>query len=56
MVVLGGGLLNLPDSFFDGAVRTCYELAGSMMYDRMEIRKSGLGGSAGVQGAAALIE
>ncbi len=56
MVVLGGGLLNLPDSFFDGAARTCYELAGSMMYDRMEIRRSGLGVSAGVQGAAALIE
>jgi glucokinase len=56
MVVLGGGLFNLPGYFFEGAARTCRELAGSMMYDRMEIRKSVLGASAGVLGAAALFE
>jgi glucokinase len=54
MVVLGGGLLNFPGSFFEGAARTCRELAGTMMYDPMEIRKSVLGASEGVLGAAAL--
>lgn len=56
VAVLGGGLLNLPDFFFDGAVRSCYELAGAMMYDRMEIRRGKLGQRAGVLGAAALFE
>ena len=56
MAVLGGGLLNFPGSFFEGAARTCRELAGTMMYDPMEIRKSVLGASAGVLGAAALFE
>jgi glucokinase len=55
-IVLGGGLLNLPDFFFDTAVRTCYDLAGTMMYDRMEIRRSLLGGKAAILGAAALFE
>jgi glucokinase len=55
-VVLAGGLLNLPEYFFEGAVRTCYELAGPMMYDRMEIRRGSLGARAGVLGAAALFE
>jgi glucokinase len=55
-IVLGGGLLNLPDFFFVKAAETCYELAGPMMYDRMEIRKGHLGGWAGVIGAAALFE
>ncbi len=56
LIVLGGGLLNLPDFFFEGAARTCRELAGNMMYDPMEIRKGRLGGRAGVLGAAALFE
>jgi glucokinase len=56
LVVLGGGLLNLPDAFFEGAARTCYELAGAMMHERMEIRRGALGASAGVLGAAALFE
>ncbi len=56
VAVLGGGLINLPDFFFDGAVRSCYELAGAMMYDRMEIRRGKLGQRAGVLGAAALFE
>ncbi len=56
VVVLGGGLVNLPDFFFEGAVRGCYELAGSMMHDRMEIRKGRLGQRAGILGAASLFE
>ncbi len=55
-IVLGGGLLNLPDFFFDTAVATCYDLAGGMMYDRMTIRRGLLGGAAAVIGAAALFE
>lgn len=56
VIVLGGGLLNLPDFFFEEAARKCYELAGSMMYDRMDIRRGKLGQRAGVLGAAALFE
>jgi glucokinase len=55
-IVLGGGLINLPEFFFEGAVGTCYELAGPMMYDRMEIVRGLLGGKAGIVGAAALFE
>jgi glucokinase len=55
-IVLGGGLLNLPAFFFEAAVATCYELAGPMMYDRMDIRRSLLGDKAGMIGAAALFE
>jgi len=55
-IVLGGGLLNLPDYFFEGAAKTCYDLAGSMMYDRMDIKRGLLGGRAGILGAAALFE
>ncbi|HTX73239.1 MAG TPA: ROK family protein [Rectinemataceae bacterium] len=55
-IVLGGGLLNLPEFFFEEAVSTCYRLAGSMMHDRMEIRRGLLGGRSGVIGAAALFE
>lgn len=53
-IVLGGGLLNLPDFFFDTAAATCYELAGPMMYDRMVIKRGLLGAKAAVIGAAAL--
>lgn len=56
LIVLGGGLLNLPDFFFQTATKTCYDLAGPMMYDPMEIRKGLLGGRAGVLGAASLFE
>jgi glucokinase len=55
-IVLGGGLLNLPEFFFEGARRTCYDLAGVMMYDRMEIKKGLLGGRAGILGAVSLFE
>ncbi len=55
-IVLGGGLLNLPDFFFDTAVATCYDLAGPMMYDRVVIKRGLLGGAAAVIGAAALFE
>ena len=55
-IVLGGGLLNLPGYFFDAAASTCRELAGPMMYDRLEIRRGALGGKAAILGAAALFE
>lgn len=53
-VVLGGGLLNLPDIFFDAIKSACYGRARGMMYDAMEIRKGELGGAAGIVGAAFL--
>lgn len=55
-VVLAGGLTNLPDFFFETAVATCYERAGPMMRERMEILRGRLGAKAGVLGAAALFE
>jgi len=55
-IILGGGLLHLPDFFFETAVATCYDLAGSMMHDRMDIRRSLLGERAGILGAAVLFE
>lgn len=55
-VILAGGLLNLPEFFFSTAVDTCYKHAGQMMYDRMEIKRSLLGGHAGVLGAVSLFE
>jgi len=55
-IVLGGGLLNLPEFFFEDAVATCYDLAGSMMCDRMHIRRGLLGVRAGILGAAALFD
>ena len=55
-VVLGGGLLNLPDVFFETATKTCYELAGAMMLERMDIRRGSLGVRAGILGAAALFQ
>lgn len=55
-IVLGGGLLNLPEFFFEKLAATCYDLAGSMMYDRMDIRRGTLGIRAAVLGAASLFE
>jgi glucokinase len=55
-IVLGGGLLNLPEFFFEAADATCRDLAGSMMYDRMVIRRGLLGVKAAILGAASLFE
>jgi len=55
-IVLGGGLLNLPDFFFNEAMEICYRLAGNMMYDRMIIKRGLLGIKAAVIGAASLFE
>jgi glucokinase len=55
-IVLGGGLLNLPEFFFEAAVATCYNLSGAMMHDQMVIKRSLLGKKAGILGAAALFE
>ncbi|GAB1483023.1 ROK family protein [Treponema sp.] len=56
LIVLGGGLLNLPEIFFSGAKDTCYDLAGQMMLEPMAIKKGELGQRSGIYGAAALIE
>jgi len=55
-IVLGGGLLNLPEPFFGTALSTLFDKAGMMMYDRLDIRKGELGGNAGIVGAISLLE
>jgi glucokinase len=55
-VVLGGGLLHLPELFFDTARRACYDRAGAMMCETMDIRKGELGSRAGMMGAAMLFK
>jgi len=56
MVVLGGGLMNLPDFFYQDASRICYELAGTMMLKHMAIKRGTLGARAGILGASALFQ
>lgn len=53
-VVLGGGLLNLPEPFFETVGRVFREKAGAMMYDPLDIRKGELGAQAGILGASVL--
>lgn len=55
-VILGGSLAGLPQHFFDTARSACYDRAGIMMHDVMDIRKGELGEAAGIIGAAALFE
>jgi glucokinase len=55
-VVIGGGLANLPDDFIEKITEICYTMAGTMMYDKMEIRKGLLGIDAAMIGAASLFQ
>ncbi len=54
-VVVGGGLLNLPDHFLDTVRKVFRGLARDMMHDELDIRKGELGGQAGMLGAAAIV-
>ena len=54
-VVLGGGLLNWGNGFFDGIKERFYSLARDMLYDPMAIVREEIGASAGVVGAASLV-
>ena len=54
-IVIGGGLLNLPDLFLETVRKVFRDRAGDMMHDELEIRKGELGSQAGMLGAAALV-
>ncbi len=53
-LVIGGGLVNLPEYFLEAVKAVFIDHARDMMYDPLDIRRSELGGRAGVLGAAAL--
>jgi glucokinase len=55
LIVIGGGLLNLPDLFLETARKVFREKARDMMHDELEIRNSELGSQAGMLGAAAIL-
>jgi glucokinase len=55
-VVLGGGLMNLPDLFFKTVQSVFLDKAKAMMYDRLDIRRGELGGQAGILGASVLFD
>ena len=55
LIVLGGGLTEWGELYLARVRRRFYELAGEMMYEHLEIRRSEIGADAAVLGAAALI-
>lgn len=55
VIILGGGLMNLGDYYFNRIKMKFYELARDMLYDPVEIVKSEAGEDAGLIGAAALL-
>jgi glucokinase len=55
-LVLGGGLANLPAPFFETLEAVFLDKAGTMLYDRLDIRKGELGGQAGILGASLLFD
>lgn len=54
LIVLGGGLTNWGEIYFEKIRSTFYELAGNMLHDPVRITRSAITGDAGVVGAAAL--
>jgi glucokinase len=55
IIILGGGLMNLGDLYFDRIKTKFYELARDMIYDPIAIVKSEAEADAGLIGAAALL-
>jgi glucokinase len=55
IIILGGGLMNLGDFYFNRIKAKFYELARDMIYDSIEIVKSEADADAGMIGAAALL-
>ncbi len=55
LILLGGGLLNLGDTYLNQIKRTFYDHVHEMLYDPIEIRVSQLGPDTGLLGAAALL-
>jgi len=55
IIILGGGLMNLGDYYFDRIKSKFYELARDMIFDPIEIVRSKAEADAGLIGAAALL-
>jgi len=55
VIILGGGLMNLGDHYFDRIRSKFYELARDMIFDPIAIVKSEAEADAGLIGAAALL-
>lgn len=55
VIILGGGLMNLGDFYFDRIKSKFYDLARDMIYDPIEIVRSEAEADAGMIGAAALL-
>ncbi len=54
LILLGGGLLELGESYFNEIKRIFYSLVREMLYDPIDIKISHLGPDSGLLGAAAL--
>lgn len=55
VIILGGGLMNLGDFYFERIKKKFYELARDMIYDPIAIVRSEAEADAGMIGAAALL-
>jgi len=55
IIILGGGLMNLGDYYFNRIKSKFYELARDMIFDPIEIVRSKAEADAGLIGAAALL-
>lgn len=55
LIILGGGLMNLGDLYFNRILEKFHELARDMIYDPIAIVRSEAGEDAGLIGAAALL-
>jgi len=55
IIILGGGLMNLGEFYFDRIKSKFYELARDMIFDPISIVKSKAEADAGLIGAAALL-
>jgi glucokinase len=55
IIILGGGLMNLGEFYFNRIKAKFYELARDMIYDPIEIVKSEAEADAGLIGAAAML-
>ena len=54
LIILGGGLIEAVDPFFQAAARRAHEMSLHVPSKAVEIKKAGLGDNAGIVGAAAL--
>ncbi len=55
LIVMGGGLMNWGDDFFQRMVGRFHELAGPMLYEPLPIVRAGIAKDSGIIGAASLL-